>query len=944
MFTRRSPDEPLFWLDSGAARAARGLEDFCAGAVLPVAADTAGAAALSFDRARALKPVLFFASREPRDLARFADALRGLAPADADLRIIWTDNPDDPPAAWRGAMISLRGDTVAHDAAIALGGLRLIVPAASAVRFDADGIGFARPAALGWAAAAGRKDSASFADARLAFAGPKLGMVTAQAAQLSGAELAGLGLAMPHDLAGKRLEFPIFGGSHGWAASLQIDPLRPLDSPSSRIALPGGEGSIGTGFRCRSALPSGDSIAFTVHGDGAAVFTEGGLALEADYASRMRDVTLICGLLESETLGFDESRWIFRPRAGGGTGLTIEAPSARYSRHPRLRKATVRSWPMPDRLVDYPILPFFEARADAEQCRAVDAALAAAREAYAVAANPPLPPPPPRPLPPVAIEFVDVPPPAHEKPRPLPGWSCPGTLARDHVGSTAVYEEAGGLRIELNGLPQEAVSAIAWPDLGAQPVLVLTPQELHAVELRLLAGGKDMLGERGGALEDACLVIRGHAGAAETGEALARAVAAAPIARVALEGLLQGAPGVALVNVAAPVPAAASGPLAASLRGLGDMRWNLVGTADGAGRPSAVVAAVALPSLRSPAGRSSVVAFERAEAEWKERKWRLGCRLRPIVLLGHAVAAGQAIRLDTAGEVLTVSGSCALDSPVLEKLVFALAEAKPADPAAPPAKPAAPPTGASEGAAKPRPIETLRISLSGQLHFCELPTDILSFGSEGAGLPFTGLSIDLQRFVDGMALTVDDLGLSVDATGVTARRKSLFQGLPIGLPSLVRGEGGKAFDTLGALPVDCDVARGTPGPGWMALRYAFELGALGRAAANAGLAAELLIGWHPRDGDLAVGLILPGTAASGAGFGVSDLARLSFRSVALVASAEGGADAPAAFALKLEDLKLTLLRLKDLPEGRIDMILCGDPPRGRASPGFGWFAAYAQKG
>lgn len=972
LFFRRSEGDLVYWLDTAWASAGLGLEGFSAGvAVFPDAQQRKDlGASLTLAEARVMAPVFFFAAESPTsDIGLFADNLAKLGDP-ADIRITWLRNPNAEPAAWEGSLVEIRDGAVAKPVAIRFGDLRLSLPAGAKLAWMDDAATFAaaRSCALGWHDGV-RPDEVALAELTLRFDRDSVGLLDTSRV-VTGSALASLGLGLRRRLGERTLAFPIFDAEAPFTAEVRLDPLNSFDPQRSSIGLSpkGGGKSVASAFRCE---PWPTRVMLTGGALERAVFTTaGGLGLDGHYelsaegGREGQEISLVCGLDTREQLKLKPSAsFYFAPSAERGSVVYIESAEATYGADERGRDSAQRWSKLWDFIPDYPIVPYAMTREPFDACKALEAeVLVPARAECAAAANPPTPPPPDPgvELPPVTIAVVEPPRATMRIPR---GWTLPGTVSEDAIGGSAVFtDEARGVRLELTGLPQALVRAIAFPPEG-EPLIIVEGEAALANAACTLTAGSDTikLDPRTWAGRGSCLVIRAASkGALKPGQtslawpasnaadakplllflgaAMAEARRAAPEAAGVLDAICgEGGEGVALINIDGPYPervGKALGGLPQQLAEDAPVAWIFAAATAPAVRSCLVASSE--PELQSDPLATSVASLRSAAVCWSDaREWTIALSLRLEAFLGHVFpdtadgAANQLLLRATVGanERLQVASVCTLPPGPLKSVEFGSARQVALAPVT------------AEAEEKTAPEWLARIQVGGLMKFSVLPVDILSFGGEGA-LPFDGLAVEFRAVGGALTLKLDDTALTVDGVRATARANSLYKGLPLAPPAFMRDRDGKPFGALGLVGIGSPAATGSPGPGWCALRHTVELGALGQIGAQAGLTADLVIAWHPGDGAVAMGLSLPGSDATSREFGLSDLAKLKFRAVTLVANL---AETPPRFALRLEDMKLSLLRLVDIPPGRTDLMLFGKPGDSGARP-FGWFAAYAKEG
>lgn len=270
----------------------------------------------------------------------------------------------------------------------------------------------------------------------------------------------------------------------------------------------------------------------------------------------------------------------------------------------------------------------------------------------------------------------------------------------------------------------------------------------------------------------------------------------------------------------------------------------------------------------------------------------------------------------------------------------------------------------------------VRFTLWGGLSFLEKPAfDLLSFQSVG----FQNLAVDMTLTLDpetkdsylpqfvfvtsDMALEQNRLSLydpespkPEDTVANLVRKGSLLSQFPLKLNGFVSGtstalpetQGFKALETTSPKEISAaDLAGGD----WNGISFEMNLGSQGVMAANAPLAANLILAW-PAGSDGAVNVApyikLSGPAGMSLSFDIQGVIKFGASGVALnkVKSKEDVSE-PDAYVMIFESIALSVLTLSFPPAGTTNIYLLGGLDTAGSgdeiAPTLGWFGGYAAK-
>ena len=251
------------------------------------------------------------------------------------------------------------------------------------------------------------------------------------------------------------------------------------------------------------------------------------------------------------------------------------------------------------------------------------------------------------------------------------------------------------------------------------------------------------------------------------------------------------------------------------------------------------------------------------------------------------------------------------------------------------------------------PDATLTVSqfvLAGQLDFTALEDfDAFSFGRDADSTTATGLSF--QNLVISMSsdnsqpeiipqFSFDASALTFDPAASTARDGSFYRHFPLALTGLTQGKSGSAPTDLGFMSVQTPLAQSTLEFPWYSLDFNLDLGSQGGLAAQSGFVAALTLAWSPATGSsysVFIGLRLPGSSGSKKVISIQGIFEITFRNIAIIASAE-----TAGYVLILYGIAFEFLSFSFPPTGQVNFVLFGDPGEGGAGKNLGWYAAYAK--
>lgn len=250
-----------------------------------------------------------------------------------------------------------------------------------------------------------------------------------------------------------------------------------------------------------------------------------------------------------------------------------------------------------------------------------------------------------------------------------------------------------------------------------------------------------------------------------------------------------------------------------------------------------------------------------------------------------------------------------------------------------------------------------RFSFWGYLNFKEQPVfDLFSFGShispetsEKQGLYFSnlGLTMDFTLRADntiGLRKFAFDAGrASYDISQSEVRINSLFNRFPMKVTSIIQSDGRGTPADLGYLSV-------RPPKGfkalrlsrdWYAINFELNLGSMGALAEKAGFSAGLLLAWSPAESVVRaeVQIKLPGTGGGKKLLSLEGVLKLSIQYFEFTTAPLTGAD-DVQYQLYFRNAGLSVLGMKLPTEGRMDMVLLGDPERKLEAGSLSWVAAY----
>jgi hypothetical protein len=253
-----------------------------------------------------------------------------------------------------------------------------------------------------------------------------------------------------------------------------------------------------------------------------------------------------------------------------------------------------------------------------------------------------------------------------------------------------------------------------------------------------------------------------------------------------------------------------------------------------------------------------------------------------------------------------------------------------------------------------------RFSFWGYLNFKEQPVfDLFSFGSlanpqlsEKQGLYFAnlGLTMDFTLRPDnttvGRRFAFDAGRASYDISQSEVRINSLFNRFPLKVTSILQSDGRGTPADLGYLSVR------TPkgfkalrlSKDWYAINCELNLGSMGALAEKAGFSAGLLLAWSPAESNVRaeVQIKLPGTGGGKKLLSLEGVLKLSIQyfEFTRVKLAQKLSEDDVQYQLYFRNAGLSVLGMKLPTEGRMDMVLLGDPKRKLEAGSLSWVAAY----
>jgi hypothetical protein len=249
-----------------------------------------------------------------------------------------------------------------------------------------------------------------------------------------------------------------------------------------------------------------------------------------------------------------------------------------------------------------------------------------------------------------------------------------------------------------------------------------------------------------------------------------------------------------------------------------------------------------------------------------------------------------------------------------------------------------------------------RFSFWGYLNFSEQEGfDLFSFGSqtnpqlsEKQGLYFSslGLTMDFTLRPDnttaGRKFVFDAGQASYDISQSEVRVNSLFNRFPMRVSSILQSDGRGTPADLGYLsvrtPKEFKALRLSKD--WYAINFELNLGSMGALAEKAGFSAGLLLAWSPSESVVRaeVQIKLPGTGGGKKLLSLQGVLKLSIQyfEFTTLPLGEGGVQ----YQLYFRNAGLSVLGMKLPTEGRMDMVLAGDPKRKLEAGSLSWLAAY----
>jgi hypothetical protein len=250
-----------------------------------------------------------------------------------------------------------------------------------------------------------------------------------------------------------------------------------------------------------------------------------------------------------------------------------------------------------------------------------------------------------------------------------------------------------------------------------------------------------------------------------------------------------------------------------------------------------------------------------------------------------------------------------------------------------------------------------RFSFWGYLNFKEQPVfDLFSFGSqanpqlsEKQGLYFANLGLTMNftlrpdNTTTGRKFAFDAGQASYDISQSEVRVNSLFNRFPLKITSILQSDGRGTPADLGYLSV-------RPPKGfralrlskdWYAINFELNLGSMGSLAEKAGFSAGLLLAWSPSESTVRaeVQIKLPGTGGGKKLLSLQGVLKLSIQFFEFTMLPLKGTE-DLQYQLYFRNAGLSVLGMKLPTEGRMDMVLAGDPERKLEAGSLSWMAAY----
>jgi hypothetical protein len=214
----------------------------------------------------------------------------------------------------------------------------------------------------------------------------------------------------------------------------------------------------------------------------------------------------------------------------------------------------------------------------------------------------------------------------------------------------------------------------------------------------------------------------------------------------------------------------------------------------------------------------------------------------------------------------------------------------------------------------------------------------------------------------------DPTSTAFDLPKSEARTHSLIRHFPIIPTGFIQGVEDKSPAQLGYLNVNSPLDDKGLAKDWYALSCNLNLGTLGSLASSAGLNARLILSWSPNGTRpathfaSAVFIKLPGAGANSSMFNLQGVIKLTIADIVL--NVDGPKESPSdqstadekiiasgqsdqvAYSLKFSEIALKILSLKLPSQGRLGMVLFGNPEgEGKVSTDnkssdLAWYAAY----
>ena len=250
-----------------------------------------------------------------------------------------------------------------------------------------------------------------------------------------------------------------------------------------------------------------------------------------------------------------------------------------------------------------------------------------------------------------------------------------------------------------------------------------------------------------------------------------------------------------------------------------------------------------------------------------------------------------------------------------------------------------------------------RFSFWGYLNFKQLEGfDSFSFGSltnpelsQKQGLYFANLGITMDftllpnQTTDRRTFAFDAGRASYDISQSELREDSLVNRFPMKVAAILQSDGRGSPADLGYLsvrpPKEFKALRLTKD--WYAINFELNLGSMGALAEKAGFTSNLLLAWSPSESIARseVQIKLPGTGGGKKLLSLQGVLKLAIQFFEFT-YVENSKTKKKEYQLWFRNAGLSVLGMKLPTEGRIDMVLGGDPEQKLEAGSLSWMAAY----